>query len=158
MIYDMKYDILPTYMQDQPRIAAESSKGNLIAYYREFSFQHSCSLDDQKFMSDAAMFQILICRNEAEKCLIETSVNSLRISIKVTWLFVVTIVVSVFPSYIICFSFFFLSLISNMLGEFQDLLYLTWCSLPLLISFSVLLSLMQTSSYFQEKCTQNVCC
>lgn len=27
--------------------------------------------------------QVLICRNEAEKCLIETSINSLRISIKV---------------------------------------------------------------------------
>ncbi|KAG0581354.1 hypothetical protein KC19_4G244400 [Ceratodon purpureus] len=27
--------------------------------------------------------QILICRNEAEKCLIESSINSLRISIKV---------------------------------------------------------------------------
>lgn len=29
-------------------------------------------------------FQILICRNEAEKCLIETSINSLRISLKVS--------------------------------------------------------------------------
>ena len=28
-------------------------------------------------------FQVLICRNEAEKCLIETSINSLRISLKV---------------------------------------------------------------------------
>lgn len=27
--------------------------------------------------------QVLICRNEAEKCLIETSINSLRISLKV---------------------------------------------------------------------------
>ena len=31
--------------------------------------------------------QILICRNEAEKCLIESSINSLRISIKVTAMF-----------------------------------------------------------------------
>ncbi|KAF7837003.1 Actin-related protein 2/3 complex subunit 4 [Senna tora] len=29
------------------------------------------------------MLQVLICRNEAEKCLIETSINSLRISLKV---------------------------------------------------------------------------
>uniref|UniRef100_A0A7I4DF03 Actin related protein 2/3 complex subunit 4 n=1 Tax=Physcomitrium patens TaxID=3218 RepID=A0A7I4DF03_PHYPA len=29
------------------------------------------------------MMQILICRNESEKCLIESSINSLRISIKV---------------------------------------------------------------------------
>ncbi|KAK9068722.1 hypothetical protein SSX86_012837 [Deinandra increscens subsp. villosa] len=28
-------------------------------------------------------FQVVICRNEAEKCLIETSINSLRISLKV---------------------------------------------------------------------------
>lgn len=27
--------------------------------------------------------QVVICRNEAEKCLIETSINSLRISLKV---------------------------------------------------------------------------
>ncbi|KAK2643998.1 hypothetical protein Ddye_019193 [Dipteronia dyeriana] len=30
-----------------------------------------------------AIFQVLICRNEAEKCLIEASINSLRISLKV---------------------------------------------------------------------------
>ncbi|KAK3001648.1 hypothetical protein RJ639_020569, partial [Escallonia herrerae] len=35
-----------------------------------FNFAHSSS-------------QVLICRNEAEKCLIETSINSLRISLKV---------------------------------------------------------------------------
>ena len=29
--------------------------------------------------------QVLICRNEAEKCLIETSINSVRISMKVLW-------------------------------------------------------------------------
>ncbi|XP_039133290.1 actin-related protein 2/3 complex subunit 4-like [Dioscorea cayenensis subsp. rotundata] len=29
------------------------------------------------------LLQILICRNEAEKCLIETSINSVRVSIKV---------------------------------------------------------------------------
>jgi hypothetical protein len=29
--------------------------------------------------------QVLICRNEAEKCLIETSINSIRISMKVLW-------------------------------------------------------------------------
>lgn len=35
---------------------------------------------DSEGVSD---IQVLICRNEAEKCLIETSINSLRISIKV---------------------------------------------------------------------------
>ncbi|KAL2893503.1 Actin-related protein 2/3 complex subunit 4 [Bienertia sinuspersici] len=29
------------------------------------------------------IFIVLICRNEAEKCLIETSINSLRINLKV---------------------------------------------------------------------------
>jgi hypothetical protein len=32
------------------------------------------------------LLQVVICRNEAEKCLIETSINSLRISLKVNLL------------------------------------------------------------------------
>lgn len=35
------------------------------------------------FLFVKLLLQILICRNEAEKCLIETSINSLRISLKV---------------------------------------------------------------------------
>lgn len=41
------------------------------------------------------LLQVLICRNEAEKCLIETSINSLRISMKVVtkgWLDVIMLV------------------------------------------------------------------
>ncbi|KAL8162840.1 hypothetical protein V2J09_014329 [Rumex salicifolius] len=36
-----------------------------------------------KLPCEAIGINILICRNEAEKCLIETSINSLRISLKV---------------------------------------------------------------------------
>ncbi|XXG78573.1 hypothetical protein AAC387_Pa08g2495 [Persea americana] len=36
-----------------------------------------------KTSSELLLNPVLICRNEAEKCLIETSINSLRISIKV---------------------------------------------------------------------------
>ncbi|MBA0764673.1 hypothetical protein Gotri_013997 [Gossypium trilobum] len=35
------------------------------------------------FLICSLAMQVLICRNEAEKCLIETSINSLRISLKV---------------------------------------------------------------------------
>uniref|UniRef100_A0A7C9CL35 Actin-related protein 2/3 complex subunit 4 n=1 Tax=Opuntia streptacantha TaxID=393608 RepID=A0A7C9CL35_OPUST len=38
---------------------------------------------EMKTSSELLLNPILICRNEAEKCLIETSINSLRISLKV---------------------------------------------------------------------------
>ncbi|CAN1170299.1 Actin-related protein 2/3 complex subunit 4 [Linum perenne] len=36
-----------------------------------------------KHVMSMSMFQVLISRNEAERCLIETSINSLRLSLKV---------------------------------------------------------------------------
>ncbi|KAH8483991.1 hypothetical protein H0E87_028421 [Populus deltoides] len=38
---------------------------------------------EMKTSPELLLNSILICRNEAEKCLIETSINSLRISLKV---------------------------------------------------------------------------
>lgn len=73
----MKYILIfLNHLQDKPGASAQSCKNKFLFYFFHLIIYII-------ILMLILTFQVVICRNEAEKCLIETSINSLRISLKV---------------------------------------------------------------------------